>query len=188
MFKQKTIYRLTLTFILLLGLNLVRAQSNFLYIQTANNQPYAVELKGNNYPSNAKGYLMIPQLQNGDYSIIISFGGTQEATYTYSISIIDKPKGYSLKLSPEGEWILLDMVSLETIRGISSNFTPQKTGPVASSASNRQIQKIAELKTTKGIELSYSVKNGLKTDRVDILFPLSMQSSANSTRQKTTKQ
>jgi hypothetical protein len=188
MFKQKTIYRLTLTFIFLIGMNVINAQSNFLYIQTENNQPYAVELKENNYPSNAKGYLMIPQLQNGDYSIKISFGGTQEAIYTYSISIIDKPKGYSLKLSSEKEWILLDMVTLETIRGLSSNFGLQKTSPVASKASNKQIQKIAERTTPKGIELSYMVKNGLKTDKVDILFPITVETPSSSTRQKTTKQ
>jgi uncharacterized protein YpmS len=52
MFKQKTIYRLTLTFIWLLGINAVHAQFVFSFIQTANNQPYAVELKGNNNASN----------------------------------------------------------------------------------------------------------------------------------------
>ena len=188
MFKQKTIYRLTLTFILFLGILTLQAQSNFLYIQTENNQPYAVELKGNNYPSNAKGYLMIPQLQNGDYSINISFGGAQESTYTYSITIVDRPKGYSLKLSQEGEWILLDMVTLETIRGISSDFTPQKTGAVANKTANKQIQKISEKSTSKGIEQIYSVKNGLKTDKVVVLFPLSIETPSTSTRQKTTKQ
>ncbi len=188
MFKQKTIYRLTLTFFLLMVILAVKAQSNFLYVQTENNQPYAVELKGSNYPSNAKGYLMIPQLQNGDYSINISFGGAQEFTYTYSFTISDRPKGYSLKLSQEGEWILMDMVSLEIIRGISSDFSPQKTGAVASKSTNKQIQKISEKTTSKGIEQIYSVKNGLKTDKVDVLFPLSIETNSTSTRQKTTKQ
>lgn len=188
MFKHNTVYRLTLTFIFLLGMLAVQAQSNFLYIQTENNQPYAVELNGSNYPSNGKGYLMIPQLQNGDYSIIIGFGGAQESTYTYSISIVDKPKGYSLKLSPEGEWILLDMVTLETTRGISSDFTSQKVGTVVSKAAKQQIQKISEKTTSKGIEQIYSVKNGLKTDKVDVLLPMSNVTPSTSTRQKTTKQ
>ena len=152
MFKQTTIYRLTLTFILFLSIISLKAQSNFLYIQTENNQPYAVELKGNNYPSNAKGYLMIPQLQNGDYSIVIAFVGASESTYTYSLTISDRPKGYSLKLSPEGEWILLDMVTLETIRGISSDFTTQRIGAVANKTANMQIQKISEKTSSNGIE------------------------------------
>lgn len=188
MFKQKTICRLTLTFILFSGIITGKAQSNFLYTQTENNQPYAVELKGNNYPSNAKGYLMIPQLQNGDYSINISFGGPQESTYTYSFTISDRPKGYSLKLSQEGEWILLDMVTLETIRGISSDFTTQKTGAVTNKTANMQIQKISEKTSSKGIEQVYTVKNGLKTDKVDIFIPLPNEALFTTTRKKTSKQ
>ena len=53
MFKQNAIYRLTLTFIWLLGINAVHAQFVFSFIQTANNQHYAAALKGNNNPSNS---------------------------------------------------------------------------------------------------------------------------------------
>jgi hypothetical protein len=188
MFKQKMIYRLTLTFILFLGITTLQAQSNFLYIQSANNQPFGVELKGSNYPSNARGYLMIPQLQNGDYSINVSFGASQESVYTYSFTISDRPKGYSLKLTPEGEWILLDMVTLEITRGLSSDFGQQKMGAVANKPANKQIQKVSERTTPKGIEQIYSVKNGLKTDKVDVLLPLSIETPSSSIRQKSTKQ
>ncbi len=156
----------------------VNAQSNFLYIQTENNTPYMLNLKGNNYNSNAKGYLMIPQMQNGDYSIVISVSGDQKQEYTYNITIADKPKGYSLKLSQEGEWILMDMVTLETIRGLTSDI-------ISSVSTEKQIQKLSEKATDKGIEIVYSVKNGAKIDKVDIILP---KPSTNKIRSKTTKQ
>lgn len=156
----------------------LKAQSNFLYIQTENNIPYTLNLKGNNYNSNAKGYLMIPQMQNGDYSIIISISGDQKLEYTYSITIADKPKGYSLKLSTEGEWILLDMVTLETIRGLTSdNMSVVST--------EKQIQKLSEKATDRGVEMVYSVKNGSKTDKVELVIP---KPSIVSVRKKTVKQ
>jgi hypothetical protein len=156
----------------------VNAQANFLYIQTENNTPYSLNLKGNNYNSNAKGYLMIPQMQNGDYSIMISISGDQKQEYTYSFTIADKPKGYSLKLSQEGEWILMDMVTLETIRGLSSDN-------MGSGSAEKQVQKLSEKYTDKGIEIVYSVKNGVKTDKVDVIIPKPITSSI---RKKTTKQ
>lgn len=156
----------------------VNAQSNFLYIQTENNSPYVLNLKGNNYNSNAKGYLMIPQMQNGDYSIMIAISGDQKQEYTYSITIADKPKGYSLKLSQEGEWILMDMVTLETIRGLTSDI-------IGTVSAEKQIQKLSEKSTEKGTEIVYSVKNGAKTDKVDVIIP---KSTTNKVRSKTTKQ
>ena len=156
----------------------VNAQSNFLYIQTENNSPYLLQLKGNNYNSNAKGYLMIPQMQNGDYSIVIGFQGDQKQEYTYSFTIADKPKGFSAKLSQEGEWILVDMVTLETIRGLTSDN-------IGTTAAEKQVQKLSEKATEKGIELIYTVKNGAKTDKVDVKIT---KPTTTATRTKTTKQ
>jgi len=156
----------------------VNAQSNFLYIQSENNAPYVLNLKGNNYNSNAKGYLLIPQIQNGDYSIVISVSVDQKQEYTYSFTIADKPKGYSLKLSQEGEWILMDMVTLETIRGLSLDNS-------GTGSAEKQVQKLSERSTDKVIEIVYSVKNGRKTDKVDVTIP---KSTTSSVRKKTTKQ
>ncbi len=171
----RTLFVGVCTWLLAQGLS---AQSNFLYIQTENNTPYVLNLKGNNYNSNAKGYLMIPQMQNGDYSIVISISGDQKQEYTYSFTLADKPKGYSLKLSQEGEWILMDMVTLETIRGLSSDN-------LGTGSAEKQVQKLSEKATSKGIQIVYSVKNGAKTDKVDIIIT---KSTTSSVRKKTTKQ
>lgn len=154
------------------------AQSNFLYIQSENNSPYYIQLKGSNYGSNAKGYLLIPQLENGDYSIVVGFAGDQYPEYTYSFSIENKPKGYSLKLTQEGEWVLMDMVSLELIRGITSDYSPAKPA-------GKQIKKLSQKQTLTGIDQVYSVKNGTKTDTIVVFIP---NPSSTAVRQKATKQ
>jgi len=142
----------------------VAQSNNFLYIQSDNSQPYYLQLKGNNYSSNAKGYLLIPQLNNGDYSVVIGFAGDQYPEYTYSFTVENKPKGYSLKLTPEGEWMLKDMVSMEEIRGIPSGYVPTKSA-------GRQVQKLMEKVSETGIDQVYRVKNGAKADTVVLSIP-----------------
>ncbi|HUS00268.1 MAG TPA: hypothetical protein VMY77_00990, partial [Chitinophagaceae bacterium] len=54
--------------------NLVNAQdTHFIYLQTENKQPFFVKLNNktlNSYPS---GYLIIPNLDDGLYSLVIGF-------------------------------------------------------------------------------------------------------------------
>ena len=154
------------------------AQSNFLYIQSENSQPYYLQLAGNNYSSNAKGYLLIPQMKNGGYSIIVGFAGNQFPEYTFSFTIENKPRGYSLKFTPEGEWVLMDMVSMEPIRGIASEYVPNKSA-------GKQVQKLSEKVSDRGIDQVYAVKNGSVTDTVELFIPAT---PFNAVHKKITKQ
>jgi len=165
MFKQSYIKTLLAGMGFWLMTQAAAAQSNnFLYIQSENSQPYYLQLRGNNYSSNAKGYLLIPQLGNGDYSIVIGFAGDQYPEYTYSFTVENKPKGYSLKLTPEGEWILKDMVSMEEIRGLTSEYVPNKS-------SSKHVQKLLEKVAENGINQVYRVKNGSKADTIVLFIP-----------------
>ena len=75
MFMRSMLHRLSfLTGFFLMAL-LSNAQNNFLYIQSENDQPYHIQLKGNIHSSNAKGYLLIPNLPNGDYSMVLGYPG-----------------------------------------------------------------------------------------------------------------
>ncbi|HJV19199.1 MAG TPA: hypothetical protein VJ552_04910 [Sediminibacterium sp.] len=165
MFMQSYIKNLLAGCVFGLMAQVAEAQSNnFLYIQSENSQPYYLQLKGNNYSSNAKGYLLIPQMSNGDYSVVIGFAGDQYPEYTYGFTVANKPKGYSLKLTPEGEWILKDMVSMEEIRGITSEYMPNKS-------SSRQVQKLLEKVSGNGIDQVYRIKNGTKADTIVLFIP-----------------
>ena len=72
----------------------------------------------------------------------------------------------------------MDMVTLETIRGLTSDI-------IGTVSAEKQIQKLSEKFTDKGTEIVYSVKNGAKTDKVEVIIP---KSTTNKVRSKTTKQ
>ncbi|MGL6068489.1 MAG: hypothetical protein ACRC0I_07015, partial [Sediminibacterium sp.] len=69
MIKRFFLYRLSFCGLLFFLVGGISAQTNFLYIQSENNQPYFIQWKGNTYGSSGKGYLFIPQLPNGKQDI-----------------------------------------------------------------------------------------------------------------------
>jgi hypothetical protein len=178
MIKRFFVYRLSICcFVLALAL-VANAQSNFLYIQSENNQPYYIQFKGNTYGSNGKGYLFIPQLPNGNHSITISFPGDQYGEYTFSFTVADKPKGYALRITQDGEWMLMDMVTTELLRGLVAGAPLNTNAP-------KQIQKLGERTNETGFDQKYAIRNGSKIDTVAIFIPTiaaPITTSATSTR------
>ncbi len=156
-----------LSFLIVFGClgQLVAAQSNFLYIQSENNQPYYIQLKGNVYSSNAKGYLLIPQMRDGEYSMVLGFPVKEYKESTFNFTIVGKPKGYSLKFTQEGEWMMMDMVTLELLKGMPPE------NPITAPVKERQVQKISEKQTEGGLEQVYKVKNGAKAEEIIIVIP-----------------
>ncbi len=163
---MKTILcRLSFLMAFILNMAMGAAQSNFLYIQSENNQPYFVQMKGTVYSSNAKGYLLIPQMANGDYSLVLGFPVKEYKESTFSFSIMGKPRGFSLKITQEGEWMLMDMVTLELLKGAAPD------NPIALQKGELQIQKLSERNTEVGLEMVYRVRNGTKTENISIQIP-----------------
>jgi hypothetical protein len=106
---------------LLLGMLLfsrmeAQQHARYIYIQSENNQPYYVRLNGNTYSSNASGYLLIPQLNSGDYTIQLGFARST-AEYAFSFPIAQDDRGFSLKQGVDNGWSLFDMVSFNIIKG-----------------------------------------------------------------------
>ncbi len=141
------------------------AQNNFLYIQSDNNQPYYIQVKDKIHSSNGKGYLLVPSLADGDYGIILGFPAGAYSEYLFKFSVSGKPKGFSLRINQEGEWMLMDMVSMALIRGES---VPQST---AASPTDKQVQKISERTTDSGIEQVFKIKNGNRLENLVIVIP-----------------
>ncbi|MBA4259618.1 MAG: hypothetical protein C0446_10670 [Chitinophaga sp.] len=141
------------------------AQNNFLYIQSDNNQPYYIQVKDKIHSSNGKGYLLVPSLADGDYGIILGFPAGAYSEYLFKFSVSGKPKGFSLRINQEGEWMLMDMVSMALIRGES---VPQST---AASPTDKQVQKISERTIDSGIEQVFKIKNGNRLENLVIVIP-----------------
>lgn len=166
MFIRSIVHRLSILTGFLLVAFFANAQNNFLYIQSENNQPYYIQLKGNVHSSNAKGYLLIPNLSDGDYNMVLGFPAGAYKEYNYKFTINGKPKGYSLKITQEGEWMLMDMVTLALIRGEA----PEQ--PITAIPAEKQIEKLSERNTDAGLEQVFKVKNGTKYENLVIVIPI----------------
>lgn len=91
--------------------------SSFIHIQSENNIAYHVQWNGNTYSSSATGYLVIPQVPPGDHTLVFGFRDSSLPEYSFSVSMADKPRGFSLKQSVNNTWSLFDMVSFAVTKG-----------------------------------------------------------------------
>lgn len=194
----KSVYTLLILITAVLICNVTRAQpTNFIHIQSENNQPFYVQLNGSVYSSSVTGYLVIPQVPVGEHTLIVGFPRNIFPEYVFTCSMADKPRGYSLKQSVDNSWSLFDMVSFTVTKGViaskeqlqaaapkpenavpdksitiettpSPNLVTGKDKPVSMS----RIQKIFDKSGSGGIDQVYIVFNGTKADTVALFIPV----------------
>ena len=58
-------------FIIATAFALKAQQNHFVYIQTDNKQPFYIKMNSQLFSSSSTGYIVIPKLQNGSYSLNI---------------------------------------------------------------------------------------------------------------------
>lgn len=92
-------------------------QVSFIHIQSENNRSFNVQWKGNTYPSSTTGYLVIPQVTAGEQTLIFNFQDTSLPAYSFTLTMDNKPRGFTLKQSISNTWSLFDMVSFAVIKG-----------------------------------------------------------------------
>lgn len=89
----------------------IQAQSkNFVYIQSDAKQPFYASVNGKTFGSNLNGYLIIPQLSNGNYPCKIGFPQNKFPEQQFSLQINNTDKGYELKNFGEKGWGLYDIL------------------------------------------------------------------------------
>lgn len=125
-------------------------QARYIYIQSENNQPYYVRLNGTTFSSSASGYLLIPQLSSGDYTIQLGFPRTN-AEYGFHFQLGQEDRGFSLKLGVDNSWSLFDMVSFNSIKGSLVTSKPAEQATAESKAPEQKVpeQKAADPKVTE---------------------------------------
>ena len=89
-------------------------QSRFIYLQTENKQPFFVKLDNKILNSYPLGYLIIPRLDDGLYSLVIGF---PESNFEegFNCSIKNKDLGFIIKNAGEKKWQLLNVQTLNVI-------------------------------------------------------------------------
>ncbi len=87
----------------------------FIYFQTENRQQFYVKLGSKMFNSSSAGYLIVPKLKEGDYTITYGFPKNEwpEKKVTFKVN---KDAGYILKNFEEKGWGLFNLQSFEIIR------------------------------------------------------------------------
>ncbi|MBL0356975.1 MAG: DUF4476 domain-containing protein [Chitinophagaceae bacterium] len=95
---------------------LVIAQLNhFVYLQTESKQPFYAKLDKKILSSSSSGYLIIPRLKDGTYSIIIGFPKNENSEQTFICTINNNDAGYLVKNLGDKGWGLLNLQTLDMV-------------------------------------------------------------------------
>lgn len=84
----------------------------FVYLQTEPAQPFYIKINGQKIDANSSGYLILPQLRDGDYRLIVGFPDNKTPEMTFKFNIDSKDKGYLIKNFGAEGWSLFDLQSM----------------------------------------------------------------------------
>ena len=90
-------------------------QNHFIYFQTENKQPFYVKLDKKLLSSSASGYLIVPKLQDGAYTLTIGFPKNIWPEQNITCSVNKKDDGYLLKNFGDKGWGLFNLQTLEVV-------------------------------------------------------------------------
>ena len=94
----------------------------FVYLQTEPAQPFYIRINGQQLSANISGYLILPQLKDGNYKLIVGFPQNKYPEQAYNFRIDSKDKGYLIKDfgGTEG-WGLFDLQTM----AVQKPLTPE---------------------------------------------------------------
>lgn len=116
----------------------VCSQGNFyIYIQSEDNTPFYVRSGSKTFQSSGNGYLIIPNLLNDTYDLIIGFPETAGPEWKFTCSIAEKDLGFILKNNHS--------------KGVELNGLKQEKGLTGAKIDNKPEKKGAAVKQPVGI-------------------------------------
>lgn len=84
----------------------------FVYLQTEPAQPFYIKINNQKIEANASGYLILPQLKDGDYKLIVGFPQGKIDEQSFNFRIDSKDKGYLIKDYGADGWGLFDLQTM----------------------------------------------------------------------------
>lgn len=106
-----------------LGMVAKAQQNRFIYIQTENRQPFYVKLDKKVFSSSTSGYVIIPQLTDGSYTLQVGFPKNEWAEQAIPCTVDKKDAGYMLKNFGDKGWGLFNLQTLEVLMAGTGNIT-----------------------------------------------------------------
>ena len=119
-----SVYRYII-FFLLLSLGAKAQQNYFIYVQADNKQPFIVKVSDKVLTSSASGYIVIPKLSTGSYSLTIGFPKDIYPQQTLALTVANTDAGYLLKNYGEKGW---GLYNIQTTELTMNGGPPQRIG------------------------------------------------------------
>ena len=95
-------------------------QYRFVYIQADNQQPFYVKYSAKNYSSSSIGYLILPKLSDGDFSVQIGFPKNLYPEQTFNLSVAGKDLGFALKNFGDKGWGLFNFQTTDIVMNVNA--------------------------------------------------------------------
>ncbi|MGJ7033314.1 DUF4476 domain-containing protein [Niabella hirudinis] len=92
----------------------------FVYLQTEPAQPFFIKINGQRIEANSSGYLILPQLKDGDYRLVVGFQDNKSPEMTFKFKIDSKDKGYLIKNFGADGWSLFDLQTMDVQKPLSA--------------------------------------------------------------------
>ncbi|MCF3109468.1 DUF4476 domain-containing protein [Niabella sp. CC-SYL272] len=92
----------------------------FVYLQTEPAQPFYIKINGQRIDANSSGYLILPQLKDGDYRLVVGFQDNKSPEMTFRFKIDSKDKGYLIKNFGADGWSLFDLQSMDVQKPLTA--------------------------------------------------------------------
>ena len=114
---------LQLSLLLLLSTALNAQQYYFAYVQTDNKQPFYVKINDKLLSSSASGYVVIPKLTSGNYTVTFGFPKEQFPQQTINLNIASADAGFLLKDFGAKGWGLFNLETMQVAmnNGVGNN-------------------------------------------------------------------
>jgi len=113
-----SIKKLFFLFLMVLFAFSVKAQQvHFIYLQTDNGQPFYAKWNNKLVSSTAEGYIILPNITDGLYSLVVGFPKNEFPEKTYTVLVDKNNEGFLLKNFDDKGWQLFNLQTLAFIQG-----------------------------------------------------------------------
>ncbi len=96
-------------------------QNYFAYFQTDNKQPFYIRINSKLLSSSSSGYLVVPKLTAGMYSLKIGFPKNEFPEQQFSLQVVNTDAGYLVKNFGDKGWGLYNLHTMEVNMSAAQN-------------------------------------------------------------------
>jgi len=139
----------------------IAQHNHFIYIQSSDKKPFYATLNNRNFSSSADGYLIIPKLADGEYQLQLGFTDGQQPEQKFTIKIVNRDDGYTLKNLGDKGWALSNLKTKETILSSTAPISITESAASGTIVSDTPSAQSIPLNETEKQTTSATPKNNL---------------------------